>query len=113
MSWAAGIQYDGDIFRANHVLGNLSTFYPGQKCYEVAGFFWWQGDKDSRDMGLASHYEENLVALIKSLRVQYDSPKAKVTTPCIECFPLAVWLSLAQSCGSFHLGGRVLISVKV
>ena len=21
-----------------------------QACYEVAGFFWWQGDKDSRDM---------------------------------------------------------------
>jgi hypothetical protein len=83
MGWAAGIQYDGDIFRANHVLTNLSTFYPSppQKCYEVAGFFWWQGDKDSRDMGLSTHYEENLVALIKALRVQYDSPKAKVTIP--------------------------------
>ena len=89
MGWAAGIQYDGDIYRANHVLGNLSTFYPGQTCYEVAGFFWWQGDKDSRDMGLASHYEENLVALIKALRVQYDSPKAKVTTSYKQPFLLA------------------------
>ena len=53
------------------VLGNLSTFYPGAKCYEVAGFFWWQGDRDSRDMGLSLQYEKNLVALIKSLRVQY------------------------------------------
>lgn len=80
IGWAAGIQYDGDIFRANAVLGNLSTFYPGAKCYEVAGFFWWQGDRDSRDMGLSLQYEKNLVALIKSLRVQYSSPKAKFVT---------------------------------
>ena len=80
MGWAAGIQYDGDIGRANEVLGNLSTFYPGAKCYEVAGFFWWQGDKDMRDGGYVSHYEENLVALIKYLRVQYASPNAKFVT---------------------------------
>ena len=87
IGWAAGVQYDGDIFRANNVLSNISTFYPStpfQKCYEVAGFFWWQGDKDSRDMGLSTHYEENLVALIKQLRVQYDAPTAKVTTPAVQ-----------------------------
>lgn len=79
MGWAAGLQYDGDIWRANQVLANLSTYYPAPaaECYEVAGFFWWQGDKDSRDMGLSTHYEENLVALIKQLRVQYNVPKAK------------------------------------
>ena len=56
---------------------------PAQICYEVAGFFWCQGDKDSRDMGqrqsdmgLSTHYEANLVALIKQLRVQYSAPKA-------------------------------------
>ena len=80
IGWAAGLQYDGDIYRANQVLANLSTFYPGAKCYEVAGFFWWQGDKDSRDMGLSEHYEQNLVALIKQLRVQYSSPNAKFVT---------------------------------
>ena len=40
IGWYAGEQYDGDIFRANGVLSNLSTFYPStppQKCYEVAG----------------------------------------------------------------------------
>ena len=61
--WWAGLQYDGDISRANSVLSNLSTFYPStpaHKCYKVAGFFWWQGDKDSRDMGLSTHYEKNL-----------------------------------------------------
>jgi len=80
INWAAGIQYDGDIYRANKVLANLSSFYPGAKCYEVAGFFWWQGDRDSRDMGLATLYEKNLVRLIKQLRVQYGSPNAKFVT---------------------------------
>ena len=83
IAWYAGLQYDGDIYRANSVLSNLSSYYPStppQKCYEVAGFFWWQGDKDSRDMGLSTHYEKNLVALIKQLRVQYDAPKAKFVT---------------------------------
>ena len=44
ITWAAGLQYDGDIWRANQVLANLSTFYPApaSACYEVAGFFWWQ-----------------------------------------------------------------------
>ena len=77
IAWYAGIQYDGDTLRAREVLGNFTTFYPGAACYEIAGFFWWQGDRDSRDMGLSSHYEENLVSLIKALRVQYGAPKAK------------------------------------
>merc|ERR1719473_2259334 len=83
IGWAAGIQYDGDTARAYGVLKNLSTFYPSTpvpQCYEVAGFFWWQGDRDSRDMGLSTHYEQNLVALIKQLRVQYGAPKAKFVT---------------------------------
>jgi hypothetical protein len=75
IGWYAGIQYDGDTTRVSTVLGNLTTFYPGASCYEVAGFFWWQGDRDSRDMGLSSQYEENL--LIKALRLQYGAPKAK------------------------------------
>ena len=40
----------------------------------------WQGDKDSRDMGLSTQYEQNLVALIKQLRLQYNAPKAKFVT---------------------------------
>lgn len=43
----------------------------------MAGFFWWQGSKDAYDMALAQHYEENLVALIKSLRLAFKSPNAK------------------------------------
>jgi hypothetical protein len=43
---------------------------------EVAGFFWWQGDRDSRDPALTEHYESNLVALIKALRLRYKAPNA-------------------------------------
>ena len=39
-----------------------------------------QGDRDSRDKGLSSHYEENLVNLIKQLRLQFGAPKAKFVT---------------------------------
>jgi hypothetical protein len=81
--WWAGLQYDGDIWRADKVLANLTGYFPStppMPCYEVAGFFWWQGDKDSRDMGLSTQYEENLVAFIKQLRVQYSAPNAKFVT---------------------------------
>lgn len=37
IGWYAGVQYDGDMFRASNVLGNISDFYPGSTCYEVAG----------------------------------------------------------------------------
>eukprot|EP00040_Diaphanoeca_grandis_P002818 m.22786 g.22786 ORF g.22786 m.22786 type:complete len:363 (-) comp13952_c0_seq1:78-1166(-) len=77
IGWDAGIQYDGDTFRADAVLSNLTTYYPGASGYEVAGFFWWQGSKDAYDMALADHYEENLVALIKALRLRYKAPNAK------------------------------------
>jgi hypothetical protein len=77
INWYAGVQYDGDMFRASNVLGNITQFYPGSTCYEVAGFFWWQGDRDSRDMELSTLYEANLVQLIKQLRLQYNSPNAK------------------------------------
>jgi len=76
IAWEASIQYDGDTHRASGVLSNLTTYYPGAAGYEVAGFFWWQGSKDAYDMALADHYEENLVALIKALRLLYKAPKA-------------------------------------
>jgi hypothetical protein len=77
---------------------NLSTYYPGATKYEVAGFFWWQGDKDSRDMGLATHYEQNLVNLIKYLRKDYNAPNAKFVTA-----------SLGQTAkGATDGGGQIL-----
>jgi hypothetical protein len=80
VGWTAGCQYDGDTNRSKLVLEDLATYYPGATSYEVAGFFWWQGDKDSRDRGLAARYEFNLVALIKQLRKEFNAPNAKFVT---------------------------------
>ncbi len=77
IGWTAGIQYAGDVARAKEVLSKLGTYYPGAKEYEIAGFFWWQGDKDRYNAGHASRYEQNLVRLIKQLRQEFDAPNAK------------------------------------
>lgn len=77
IAWYAGKQYDDDIANAKKVLAELEKYYPGAKHYEVAGFFWWQGEKDGGDAGHASHYEPNLVQLIKQLRKDFNAPKAK------------------------------------
>jgi hypothetical protein len=45
----AGMQYDGDMDRAKKVLGDFQTYIPGAPSktkLEIAGFFFWQGDKD-------------------------------------------------------------------
>lgn len=78
--WMAGEQYDGDINRSHIVLRNLQTYYPGATDFEVAGFFWWQGDRDHYDDGLSQHYEINLVQLIHQLRQEFDAPKALFVT---------------------------------
>lgn len=77
IAWQAGLQYDGDVARAQDVLSALGDYYPGAGQYEVAGFFWWQGDKDRYNPGHAHKYEENLVTLIKALRKEFDAPEAK------------------------------------
>jgi len=80
VNWEAGEQYDGDTNRSKVILANLSTYYPGATKYEVAGFLWWQGDRDRYDDGLTSHYEMNLVKLIKYLREDFKAPNAKFVT---------------------------------
>ncbi len=77
VGWYAGKQWDDDIANARKVLSELDKHYPGAKEYEVAGFFWWQGEKDCGDEGLSAKYEENLVHLIKTLRTEFNAPKAK------------------------------------
>jgi hypothetical protein len=75
--WYAGKQYDGDIANVKKVLEDLNTYYPGHSSFEIAGFFWWQGDKDRNDAGHASRYEHNLVHLIRQLRKHFVAPHAK------------------------------------
>ncbi|MFN3241985.1 MAG: sialate O-acetylesterase [Planctomycetota bacterium] len=77
IGWTAGCQFAGDVARAKAVLKDLDKYDPGAKKYEIAGFLWWQGDKDRYDAGLASKYGENLVRLVAALREEFDAPKAR------------------------------------
>ncbi|MEM0924680.1 MAG: sialate O-acetylesterase [Planctomycetota bacterium] len=77
INWYAGMQYDGDVARAKQVLERLEEYYAGANGYQVAGFFWWQGDRDSRSEALSARYEANLVRLIQQLRKDFDAPDAK------------------------------------
>lgn len=84
--WYAGKQYDDYTTAIRAVLDNFGERYPQFKDqgYEVAGFVWWQGNKD---MGSAAHiarYEENLVNLIKAWRKEFNAPEARfvIATGC-------------------------------
>ena len=77
VQWWAGKQYDDDTADAKKVLADLDKHYPGAKGYEVAGFFFWQGEKDGGNAVHAGHYEQNLVAFIKALRKDFNAPNAK------------------------------------
>jgi hypothetical protein len=75
--WYAGKQYDDDTANAKAALEDLDSNYPDAKKYEVAGFVFWQGEKDGGNAVHASHYEKNLVQFIKQLRKDFDAPNAK------------------------------------
>jgi hypothetical protein len=77
IDWYAGKQYDSDIGKAKKVLEDLGTYYPDATKYEVAGFFFWQGEKDVGNPGHAARYEVNLVHFIKQLRKEFNAPNAK------------------------------------
>ena len=98
IDWYAGKQYDDDIANAKKVLSELAKYYPGTTKYEVAGFFFWQGEKDGGNAGHAAKYEENLVRFIKYLRKDFDAPNAK--------FVLATLGEATK--GSTGNGGKIL-----
>ena len=77
IEWHAGLQYDGDTADAKKVLSDLAKHYPDATKYEVAGFFFWQGEKDGGSAAHAAKYEQNLVRFIKQLRKDFDAPNAK------------------------------------
>lgn len=76
-TWYAGKQYDDDVANAKKVLSELAAHYPEATKFEVAGFLWWQGEKDAGDAGHSTNYEKNLVQLIAQLRKDFESPNAK------------------------------------
>jgi hypothetical protein len=77
IGWYAGKQWDDDTGDAKKALAALETHYPGAKSAEVAGFFFWQGEKDAGDSVWAENYEKNLVNLISALRKEFNAPNAK------------------------------------
>ena len=77
LQWYAGLQYDGDVARAKDVLAEIGEHYPDATKYEVAGFIWFQGDKDRYNEVHAAHYGKNLALLYKALKKDFNAPNAK------------------------------------
>ena len=84
--WYAGKQYDDCFNAAKEVLANFDASFPHWKgrSYEITGFVWFQGHKDTGSDVHASRYEQNLVNLIKALRKDFNAPNAPflVSTGC-------------------------------
>ena len=78
IAWYAGKQYDDDMANAKAALADLAKIYPDYKGqgYEIAGFVWWQGNKDQNAVH-AARYEQTLARLIPALRKDYAAPNAK------------------------------------
>ncbi|MGB0766528.1 MAG: sialate O-acetylesterase [Phycisphaeraceae bacterium] len=76
--WYAGKQYDDCFDAAKDVLANFDQHFPmwRGRGYEIAGFVWWQGHKDSGDPVHRANYQKNLSQLIKTLRSEFDAPRA-------------------------------------
>jgi len=74
--WYAGVQYDGDTRAAKEVLKDLGKYYPGATEYEVAGFFWWQGNAEP-GKGNVEEYDKNLAHLFNDLKNDFNAPNAK------------------------------------
>ena len=97
-AWYAGKQYDDDTDNAKAALADIGKNYPGATKYEVAGFVFWQGEKDLGSAENAAHYEQNLVRFIKQLRKDFNAPNAK--------FVLATLGEAAKGCGGNE--GKIL-----
>ncbi len=76
--WYAGKQYDDCFNAAKEVLANFDENFPhwAGRRYEIAGFAWFQGHKDSGSEVHSQRYETNLVRLIHSLRKDFNAPNA-------------------------------------
>ncbi len=73
-----GKEYDLLVAGVHDTLKNIETIVPGYQGngYEMAGFVWWQGHKDSGQS--KEEYERHLVNLIQDLRREFDAPEMRV-----------------------------------
>jgi alpha-galactosidase len=78
INWYAGKQYDDCFGAAKQVLGEFDAQFPqwAGRGYEIAGFVWWQGHKDQGNAAHAERYEQNLAHLVRTLRREFEAPKA-------------------------------------
>ena len=75
-------EWEGKSYRlmvegVRKTLGNIKDIVPGYKGqgYEIAGFAWWQGHKDSGTPENIADYEKNLTNLINDVRAEFKAPK--------------------------------------
>ncbi len=71
------LEYKLMIEGVRKTLDNIDKVVPGYQGqgYEIAGFVWWQGHKDSGTEESIAEYEQNLVNLINDIRKQFMVPK--------------------------------------
>ena len=71
------LEYKLMVEGVRKTLDQIAKIVPGYKGqgYEVAGFVWWQGHKDSFTPALIDEYEKNMVNMIKDVRKEFKAPK--------------------------------------
>jgi alpha-galactosidase len=75
-----GDKYPLVVKAVNDAIANLPEIIPGyqkEAGYEIAGFFWNQGEHDANPAD-SVEYEKNMTNLIKDLRQEFKSPNMKV-----------------------------------
>ena len=70
------LEYKLMVEGVRKTLDNIDKVVPGYKGqgYEIAGFVWFQGHKDSYTEALIVEYEKNLVNLINDVRKEFKVP---------------------------------------
>ena len=82
----AGYQYEKDLISAKSVLDNLGDYFPGyqQQGFEIGGYFFWQGHRDTLSGGHANAYYTNLVQYITTMRRDFASYEGGSSAPFVQ-----------------------------
>ncbi|NQU21589.1 MAG: hypothetical protein HQ567_09925 [Candidatus Nealsonbacteria bacterium] len=70
------LEYKLMVEGVRKTLDNIKDVVPGYKGqgYEIAGFVWWQGHKDSGSEETIAEYEKNMVNMINDVRKEFKVP---------------------------------------